>query len=52
MSKPIVCLNDESAEDGKAGEIEECGRVPEKVNFTLYGPSFNLGISSQCIQKK
>jgi hypothetical protein len=23
MSKPVVCLNDEPAEDDKAGEIEE-----------------------------
>ena len=27
VSKPIVCLNDEPAEDDKTGEIEECGGV-------------------------
>ena len=27
VSKPVVCLNDEPAEDDKIGEIEECGRV-------------------------
>ncbi len=25
VSKPVVCLNDEPAEDDKTAEIEECG---------------------------
>ena len=27
VSEPIVCLNDEPAEDDKIGEFEECGRM-------------------------
>ena len=26
VSKPVVCLNDEPAEDDEAGEIEDCGQ--------------------------
>jgi hypothetical protein len=29
VSKPVVCLNDEPAEDDEAGEIEDCGRFEE-----------------------
>jgi hypothetical protein len=29
VSKPVVCLNEEPAEDDKAGEIEDCGRLQE-----------------------
>ena len=28
--EPVVCLNDEPAEDDEAGEIEDCGRFQEK----------------------
>ena len=31
MSKPRVCLDDESAENDKASEVEECG--PFQENF-------------------
>ena len=27
ISKPVVCLNDETADDDKTGEIEQCGKV-------------------------
>ena len=27
LSKPVVCLNDEPADDDKTGEIEQCGKV-------------------------
>ena len=27
MSKPVVCLNDEPADDDKTGEIEQCVQV-------------------------
>ena len=30
MSKPIVCSNDEPAEDDKTGKIEQCGQVDNK----------------------
>ena len=29
VSKPVVCLNDEPAEDDEAGEIEDCGQFQE-----------------------
>jgi hypothetical protein len=29
VSKLVVCLNDELAEDDEAGEIEDCGRFQE-----------------------
>ena len=29
VSKPVVCLNDEPAEDDEAGEIKYCGRFQE-----------------------
>jgi hypothetical protein len=32
VSKPVVCLNDEPAEDDEAGEIEDCGRFQEKYS--------------------
>ena len=37
MSKPLVCLNDEPAEDDKAGdnEVEECASVPRELSFRL-----------------
>jgi hypothetical protein len=35
VSKPIVCLNDEPAEDDEAGESEECGRVPGELKSVL-----------------
>ena len=37
VSKPFVSLNDEPAEDDKAGdnEVEECAWVPGGVNFRL-----------------
>ena len=31
VSKPVVCLNDEPADDDKASEIEECERVPNEI---------------------
>ena len=31
VSKPIVCLNDEPVEDNKAGQIEECCRIPREL---------------------
>ena len=31
LYKPVVCLNDETAEDDKASEIEECSQVPREV---------------------
>ena len=31
VSKPVVYLNDEPAEDDKDGEIEEFGQVPGEV---------------------
>ena len=31
VSKPVVCLNDEPAEDDKADEIKDSGRVPREV---------------------
>ena len=32
VSKPVICLNDEPAEDDEAGEIENCGRFLEKLS--------------------
>jgi hypothetical protein len=29
VSKPVVCLNDEPAEDDEAGEIEDRGRFQQ-----------------------
>ena len=29
VSKPVVCLNDEQAEDDEAGEIGDCCRFQE-----------------------
>jgi hypothetical protein len=29
VSKHVVCVNDEPAEDDEAGEIEDCGRFQE-----------------------
>ena len=36
-SKPIVCLNDEPADDDKAGdnEVDECGWVPGELKSVL-----------------
>ena len=31
VSKPVVCLNDERADDDKAIEIKECELVPKEV---------------------
>ena len=37
MSKPFVSLNDEQAEDDKAGDnaVEECACVQKEVSFSL-----------------
>jgi hypothetical protein len=33
--KPVVCLNDEPAEDDKAGEIEQCGPILGELKSAL-----------------
>ena len=30
LSKPVVCLNDEPADDDKTGEIEQSGKVDNR----------------------
>ena len=33
VSEPVVCLNDEPAEDDKIGEFEEFGRVDNSLRL-------------------